>query len=129
MLSRLLPKPAKGVAMSKDVSRWVCLLGLFAMMAAVGGLVLLAATHDQPGVTLANYEKIQVGMTEEEVDSILGNEGGIPYGCSNGGYGDVYYCWEFGPCISVDYIAGKVSHKDWRPPPAFLQRLHYMLGL
>jgi hypothetical protein len=51
--------------------RWLLWLGCFPFVVcfALLGLQLLPPV---PGVTLGNYERIQVGMTQQEVETILG---------------------------------------------------------
>ena len=49
-------------------------LGLLAALLLVGAVALGCALWPSPKVTEANFEKLQVGMTPQQVDDILGAE-------------------------------------------------------
>lgn len=55
-------------------------------------LALLATLPFRAGVTKANYDRIEEGMTLAEVQTIFGNEGVIFYGYPT--RTEFAYCWE-----------------------------------
>jgi hypothetical protein len=62
------------------------------ILAACAALVLavLATLHYRAGVTKANYDRIEEGMTLAEVQEIFGKEGAVFHGFAN----KTAYCWE-----------------------------------
>jgi hypothetical protein len=56
--------------------RWMVLVGLLAVGVCVT-LTVLALLPPRPGVTQANFDRIEVGMTLEEVETILGGPGDL----------------------------------------------------
>jgi hypothetical protein len=57
--------------------KWRLLLLGAGVLALVGvaGLLVLWFTTPEPGVTKANYRRLGVGMTEAEVEHVLGRQG------------------------------------------------------
>jgi hypothetical protein len=98
------------------------------ILASVLGLVVLvlAQLTPQPGVTQANFRRLAVGMTEAEVNEILG-EPRIPQIKQTGlamGHKRVAWAGEFSLVISVfderDRLVEKTCLED---PPPFVFRL------
>jgi hypothetical protein len=54
------------------MSRWVYLLGVGMALVALAFLVTEQLTTPPPGVTVANCERIRVGMTFEQVKALFG---------------------------------------------------------
>ena len=52
--------------------RYVAVAGLLAALVCAGLLAALLIPDDQPGVTKANVDRLQIGMARTEVDSLLG---------------------------------------------------------
>jgi hypothetical protein len=57
--------------------RRVPLLGvvLLGLLAVLGSLLVLHALEPTPGVTVQNYLRLRVGMSEREIEGILGRPG------------------------------------------------------
>lgn len=71
--------------------------------------------EDSSGVTLDNFQKIENGMTYEEVVEILGKEGELLSEAGSGQYKTEMYQWEaengFGANMNVTFQNGKVQSK------------------
>jgi hypothetical protein len=111
--------------MSKRVLLWV---GVLAVLAAVGmaGVRWLYG----PGVSWANYQRIEVGMPRSEVRKMLGRAGEkIPFWGTVGVRAE-FECWD-GITGEISVFFDKmdqVEMKDWRDKP-LLSRLRSMVGL
>jgi hypothetical protein len=123
--------------------RWVVLVGLLAVgvCLTLAGLALLPP---RPGVTQANFDRIEDGMTREEVERILGGPGRLvaKNGEIMGGPGAAFvmngnlFLWDNprnDTIVSVSFddanrVIGK-DWKDWGPPETFLQKLQRLLHL
>jgi hypothetical protein len=134
--------------------RWIVDAGLLAASVCLT-LGVLAVLSPRPGVTLANIECIEKGMTLAEVEKILGGPG-KRYD-SDPLFGHVFYDawgnegWQSGPhlidasrtvfvwgrphegtCVAVsfDRESNRVREKNWLPRrPSFFQRLFNSLRL
>lgn len=70
---------------------------------------------DESGVTLANFEKIENGMSYEEVVDILGGEGELLSQAGEGEFKTEMYKWDgeggFGANMNVTFQNGQVQSK------------------
>lgn len=53
-------------------TRWILWVGVPLAVLLAGAAVVLVFDRDNPNVTRANYERIQIGMPQPEVEAILG---------------------------------------------------------
>ena len=118
--------------------RWILLAGILAACVCLT-LAVLALLPPRPGVTLANIERIEKGMTLAEVEKILGGPGKvfdsdplshlsiIDSSRTVVVWGRLYE----GPCVAVsfDRNTNRVRGKNWEPQDTFLQRLFNSLRL
>jgi hypothetical protein len=94
------------------------LLGALALLGLGGGLFAWLQPP-RPGVTRANFERIQEGMTEEEVRAILGDSWTIAFG-----WFDDYLVWESPEIvIEVHFDEAGVCDKGFSPKPGSDQSL------
>jgi hypothetical protein len=123
--------------------RWVVLVGLLAVGVCLT-LAVLALLPPRPGVTKANFDRIEDGMTRQEVERILGGPGSLL--AENGKIigspgkrfainGDLFLWGHplnntnvFVSFDDGDRVIGK-DWKDWGPPETFLQKLQRLLHL
>ena len=98
------------------------------------GLTVIWLTLPHPGVTWANYERIQDGMTLEEVRGILGGEGEKGLAHEPGLVYDDQRVWVEGDLGIVTFFrSGRLVRKDafaLNPPlpaPTFWDRLRRLL--
>jgi hypothetical protein len=120
--------------------RWIVLAG---MLAAGGCLTLavLALLPPRPGVTRANFERIEHGMTLEEVEKILGGEGPDspvlgPLDMNMKTSGPVTELHWVHPdrttLVAVDFDGDNRVVRKWyweESPPTFMQKLKRLLHL
>jgi hypothetical protein len=128
-------------AMTKK--RWIVLAG---MLAACVGLTLavLALLPAGPGVTPANIERIENGMTQAEVEEILGSPGmlGRPWVAFPSDWGPVppinaervTMCLWDNPHDGINVAVffdrdNRVTGRMSGPPETFLQKLRRLLHL
>lgn len=76
-------------------TRVILIAGTMVLIATIG--IVVAMTSDQPGVTKANLRRIQIGMSELEVNEVFGRAKtcyehsiGPPYCCWNGEAGRAF---------------------------------------
>ena len=88
-------------------------LWLSAALLLVGAVALGCALAQAPsrGVTEANCDRIQDGMTPEQVDGILGAENIYYRGSTPRGMFTIYQEGDDGRQISVGFIGGRVRGK------------------
>jgi hypothetical protein len=98
----------------KRLYRWLLVLILAGTLGGVGLMIFCAPTA---GVTRRNFDRIQDGMTKQEVQAILGVEPLWGFG-SLRAFREVAYLdrqlppWESGkPCIVVSFWDGRVDGK------------------
>jgi len=128
-------------AMTKK--RWILLAGILAACVCLT-LAVLAMLPPRPGVTLANIERIEKGMTLAEVEKILGGPGKRFDSDPLGWYDpatNTYWSrrsiidatrtvvvWgrpHQGTCVAVSFNRdnNRVREKNWSPRATFLQEL------
>ena len=133
--------------------RWIVLAGILAACVCAT-LAVLALLPPRPGVTLANIERIEKGMTLAEVEKILGGPGEISASDPLSGFSSIdpwgREIWVSGPCIidssrtvvvwgrlyegpcvavSFNRDSNRVREKNWWPRETFLQSLFNSLRL
>lgn len=91
---------------------------LFILLAAAAGIAVishLAQPTDGKYITLAEFNKIETGMTYEEVTEIVGSEGAVTSKSSIAGYETMIVTWYANPNIgtnaNVTFQNGKVIAK------------------
>jgi hypothetical protein len=125
--------------------RWIVLAGLLAACVCLT-LAVLALLPPRPGVTPANIERIENGMTRTEVETILGGPGrGLsrwrPFlkinkrvtVCASDHPHDETVVWHDPPnrTYVIVYFDGdiRVTGKTAGQPATFLQKLRHLLHL
>jgi hypothetical protein len=88
--------------------RYFIVAALFASLASVGFVAALLMSNGPgvtPGVTKANFDRIEKGMTLLEVEQILGKPGRYTWGG---------YCWQAddGASVFVEFGAS-AGQKNW----------------
>ncbi|HEV3081684.1 MAG TPA: hypothetical protein VGY66_18035 [Gemmataceae bacterium] len=81
--------------MGKLLKRWYVWLGLVLLLGLAGSVALIS--FSQSRVTQANFDRIQEGMSLEEVKAILGEEKGGDVPSSFAAWLIGSHCWEHGP--------------------------------
>src|SRR5262249_43999136 len=80
----------------------------------------------RPGVTWANFERIEDGMTQEEVEKILGGPG-VDWLSPGRGVRVTYFIWDHPydrTQVFVGFRDNHVIQKEWGgPPDTFMQKL------
>jgi hypothetical protein len=119
--------------------RWIVLAGILAACVCLT-LGVLALLPPRPGVTEANVERIEDGMTREEVEALLGGPGEFSYPRPSKAlapakkYRDgVLWCH---PRSNATVIVNfddreRVVGKTWVPasPQTFVEKLYSLFGL
>ena len=97
--------------------RWLLAAGT---MAALVGVVLVGVTMMPcgPGVTKANFDNVEDGMTEKEVEEIFGepaNDRWRWFSVSSSPYMPVNVIWrrDDGACATITFSGRKVIGKGW----------------
>jgi hypothetical protein len=120
--------------------RWVVLAGMLVACVCLT-LAVLALLPPRPGVTPANFERIEDGMTHEEVEKILGGPGveidrlEYVFWTSPAQTARIsVLAWEHrydGTYLTVRFDRhNRVIQKDWaQSPPTFMQKLKRLLHL
>jgi hypothetical protein len=111
--------------MSKRVLLWV---GVLAVLVGFG--LAVVRWIEGPGVSLANFQRIDVGMPRSEVRRMLGGQGQrVPFHGTVGVDAE-FECWDGDAGeIAVFFDArDRAEKKDWRGKPV-LGRLRRWLGL
>jgi hypothetical protein len=125
--------------------RWVVPAGMLAACVCLT-LAVLALLPPRPGVTPANIERIEDGMTVAEVEKILGGPGESfwsylarssstsPLGIVGGTkFGNTMLVWHHphdGTCVAVSFDRdARVKGKFSGPPETFMQRVQRLLHL
>jgi hypothetical protein len=86
----------------------IATLPLAALALTVGVLAMLQP-DDRPGVTKANFDRIEYGMTKEQVEEIFGREG-VPLWSPR----ELLWASDDGSEIEVDFgVVGCVQNKIW----------------
>src|SRR5262245_42301234 len=86
-----------------------------------------------PGVTKANFDKIEEGMTLEEVESVFGENGSVVIGWA--GVPTTFYHWSSPRAFnhgaaSIEFSNNRVSYKRWYiVDEPFLVKLRRVLHL
>ena len=89
-------------------------------------LAVLALLPPRARVTKANYDRIEEGMTREQVEKLLGGRGDEWIGrnvivwFNDWDHAKVFICFD---------DRDRVVEKTWEPPLTFLERLYDWLGL
>jgi hypothetical protein len=108
--------------------RWIVVAGILAACVCLT-LGVLAMLPPRPGVTPANIERIEDGMTLAEVEKILGGPG--PDFIS--GRAAKILAWNnphYGTWVHVVFDCdNRVIGKVWESPETFLQRVQRLLHL
>jgi hypothetical protein len=115
---------------------WFVLAGIMAACVCLT-LAVLALLPPRPGVTRANIDRIEDGMTLAEVEKILAGRGpaslfgGPIHTKSSGGIrGRVWHHPHDGTYVAVYFDReNRVIRKDWGPPETFMQKLRRLLHL
>jgi hypothetical protein len=121
--------------------RWIVLAGMLAACVCLT-LAVLALLPPRPGVTLANIDRIENGMTRAEIEKLLGGAGvelsdWVPLRTINAACVTVV-AWDHphdGTHVAVYFDRdNRVIGKDWKewgpgPPETFLQKLQRLLHL
>jgi hypothetical protein len=119
------------------MSRRVFLLGVGIVLVALGLAITDWVLSLQPGVTEANFKRIRVGMTEAEVQAILGGvpQEKLPYPSTDGWF---YCVWDGSTgniLVAFGRDDGRVRRAPWwspdpprLPPTPLLARLRSWLG-
>jgi hypothetical protein len=101
--------------MRKLLKRWYVWLGLLLLLGLAGTAALFLVS--QTRITQANFDRIQKGMTIEEVEELLGKEHEEPWSTKSSAALAMYeaqelYRWEQGRSkIIVTFQRGKVRQK------------------
>jgi hypothetical protein len=91
--------------MPRLLKRWYVWLGLVLLLGLAGSVALILANPSR--ITQANFDRIQQGMSLEEVEEVLGKDETQGYAIR----GEVY-CWGHGPSeIIVWFRNGRAEHK------------------
>ena len=94
---------------------WSILFFLLAVAASIAAFSQLAQPTDDKYITLAEFNKIETGMTYEEVTEIVGSSGTITSKSSVAGHETVIVTWYTNPNIgtnaNVTFQDGKVIAK------------------
>src|SRR5262245_28274950 len=98
------------------MNRQVYLLGVGLSLVALAFVATDAALGPRPGVTKANFERIRVGMTLEEVQAVLGpaSPNGLGVCSMAAGHEEVWFREDVLVCLSFD-ATGRVRGKGWYP--------------
>ena len=94
-------------------------LTLAGVVAAVAGLTLavlaILPAPDGPGVTRVNFGRIKTGMTDDEVQAIIGvaPSGFSVFILGGGSIKSEIWLREDGACVDVTFRNGFVSEKRW----------------
>ena len=112
--------------------RWIVLAGMLAACVCVT-LAVLALLPPRPGVTPANIERIEDGMTQEEVEKILGGPGVNLLASTSFVPRGRVVVWDHphdGTYVRVGFDRdNRVIGKDWGPPETLLRKLRRLLHL
>jgi hypothetical protein len=116
------------------MSRRVYLVGLGLALVALALAFTDWALSLQAGVTEANFKRIRVGMTEAEVEGLMGGRGEDRTGCRRAYDPTTRWRWK-GPAgyayVNLDGT-GRVEEAEWyptrEPQPGPLARLRTWLG-
>jgi hypothetical protein len=102
--------------------------GLLVMLASAGFVIMLAV-QDSPGVTKANLDRIEEGMTRKEVEAIFGCQGAQTRPYRRGSV--IKWLAEDGGSATVDFdLDGFVRGTDWTDAnETILQKLRRWLHL
>src|SRR5438552_2519853 len=88
--------------------RYLVVAGLFASLASVVFVAALLMSGG-PGVTKADFDRIEEGMTLQEVEQILGKPGTYTWGG---------FYWHFddgaGAFVVFDFNGASAGHKTWQ---------------
>ncbi len=89
----------------------------FATLAIAGGLAVAIPMLQppRPDVTKANFDRIEDGMTEQDIEAISGPSRGIWKAFQDPSCRQQSDCWERddGAAAYVDFFDGRVSYKRW----------------
>ena len=102
------------------MKRYLVVAGLLAGIVCLGALVP-ALLPDRPGVTKANFNRIECGMTRAEVEAILGRAANMrseeePFGVQNGA-ADIWRNPD-GSGAEIEFgDSDTVVNKDWGDSP------------
>jgi hypothetical protein len=113
------------------VNRWTLTGALFVGLVCVGFIVV--ANLSLPGVTKANFDRIQDNMTRREVENILGgsSHGQMAGGGSKSTPAQITHFWH-GRAGQVSMTfddrsdEGKIVRKEWWSPADFVPRIQYL---
>jgi hypothetical protein len=104
----------------KRVLVWV---GLLVVLALAGLFVVRWVAPPAPGVTWSNFQLIEIGMPQSEVERLLGGPGwsfGQPHGYWSSNAGLIVVCFDG---------KDRATEKEWTPgDESFLDRLRHWLG-
>jgi outer membrane protein assembly factor BamE (lipoprotein component of BamABCDE complex) len=109
--------------MRRLLKRWYFWLTVLVLLPALCIAIGVIYSGQTP-INQANFDRIQEGMSDEEVSAILGDP------TLGGGIGvDHTYFWVSGPdVITITFDGnGRVSAKGYNPPPAW-QRLRWRVN-
>lgn len=94
------------------------MIGLFVVLVSIGiGLAMMLTPDHRLGVTKANFDKLQVGMSKRQVDARLGTpSGGHYFGGLSGGLGSAFWIGEDGAKVGISYSVRYVDddQPDWK---------------
>jgi hypothetical protein len=93
--------------------RSLLLVGIIVAFVAVS-LVVLATMATGPGVTKANFDRVEIGMTLSEVEQILGGPG-VPFQGFVNQPSTLVWSHEDGAMAFVEAKDQTVASKTWHP--------------
>ena len=105
--------------MKAMTTKRVVLISLLPLSIAVT-LGVLMVLPPRTGVTKANFDRIETGMTLAEVEEIFGEKATLM-----GGGGDKFMLWETGEGFwtDMDFVEGRLVHMEWHTPETLLDKL------
>lgn len=90
-------------------------IGLFVVLVCVGvGLAMVLTPDHRPGVTKANFDKLQEGMSKEQVETLLGADKSASFyaGGLSGGLGRTVWIGDDGAKVSIWFSVRRFDDSD-----------------
>ena len=99
-------------------------ISAFVLMLAFVSLAVVAMWPPRPGVTWSNYQRIELGMTESDVETLLGGKANT-HQCELGEAARVASWWpEDGlPLIHVSFVGGRVTKCEFHERDTMMTKL------
>jgi Na+-translocating ferredoxin:NAD+ oxidoreductase RnfE subunit len=95
--------------------RRLAVIGLFVVLVCIGvGLAMMLTPDHRPGVTRANFDKLEVGMNKTQVLELLGTTSESVHGGGLGG--GIWQSWvgKDGSTASISYSVRHIRRGEWR---------------